>query len=256
MHRDSRERWAESRVLRLALLSVFSILGLGLPSAVAQASSPPSVSSESVSGVTSRRATVAAQVNPGDLATTYEVWVEYANCQNTPSGSASCMSISVGKRGEGTIAAGSTDQTISVTLKHLEPGYSYTYWVVATNAAGEAAGAHQSFKTLPAPVVDGESVSGVTGSDATLEAKINSGGQNVRYQFQLVNDPSEYASELECPEPSSMICIGTHVQGALPIGLVRDDLANPLAAQPVSLNLASAGVKHRRSTNERRVGTA
>jgi hypothetical protein len=231
--------------MRLALLSVLSIFALGLLSAVAQASSPPSISSESVSGVTSRRAIVEAQVNPGGLETTYEVWVAYANCQNTPPGTVACMSISVEKLGEGTIAAGSTDQTVSTTLKHLKPGYFYTYWVVATNTVGEAKGAHQSFEALPAPVVDGESVSGVTGGDATLEAKINPEGQSVRYQFQLVNNPSEYATELECPEPSSgpLICIGTHVQGALPIGFVPGDLENPLAAQPVSLDLASAGVK-------------
>ncbi len=204
---------------------------------------PPSVESESVSGITSKRATLEAQVNPGGAQTTYEFWLEYANCQNTPPGSAACMSISVEKAGEGTITAGSSGQRISATVTHLQPSYSYTYWVIATNSAGKTEDAHESFTAAPAPVIAGESVSDVTGTNAELEAQINPEGQNVRYQFQLVNDPSEYTSELVCPEPSSTICIGTHVQGALPIGLVWGNLENPLAAQPVSLGLESAGVK-------------
>ena len=205
--------------------------------------SPPSVESESVSGITSRRSTLEAQVNPGGAQTTYEFWLEYANCQNTPPGNAACMSISVEKAGEGTITAGSSGQRISATVTYLQPSYSYTYWVIATNSVGKTEGAHQSFTAAPAPVIAGESASGVTGTNAKLEAQINPEGQNVHYQLQLVNAPSEYAYELECPEPSSTICVGTHVQGALPIGLVWGNLENPLAAQPVSLDLESAGVK-------------
>jgi hypothetical protein len=206
-------------------------------------SSPPSVESESASDITSRRTTLEAQVNPGGAQTTYEFWLEYANCQSSPPGSAACMSISVEKVGEGTITAAGSGQRISATVTHLQPGYSYTYWVIAANSVGKTEGTHQSFTAAPAPVIAGESVSGVTGANAKLEAQINPEGQNVRYQFQLVNDPSEYASELVCPEPSATICIGTHVQGALPIGLVWDNLENPLAAQPVSLDLESTGAK-------------
>jgi hypothetical protein len=230
-------------MLRSALLVVLSILALGPVSAVAEASSQPSISSESASGITSRRAAVQAQINPGGLETTWEVWVQYANCQNTPPGAGACDSVTVGKRGEGTISAGSTDQTVGVTLTHLEPGYSYTYWFVARNAAGEIEGTGQSFTALPSPVIAGESASGATGNDAKLEAQINLEGQNVRYQFQLVKNTSEYASELECPEPGKSVCVGTHVAGVLPIGLVWGHLENPLAAQPVSLDLESAGVK-------------
>ena len=232
-------------MLRSALLVLLSVLALGPVSAVAEASSRPSISSESASGIASRRATVQAQINPGGLETTWEVWVQYANCQNTPTGAGTCESITVEKRGEGTISAGSTGQTVGVTLTNLEPGYSYTYWFMARNAAGETEGTKQSFTALPSPVIAGESVSGATGNDAKLEAQINPQGQNVRYQFQLVKNPSEYASELECPEPgkSGEICVGTHVAGALPIGLVWGNLKNPLAAQPVSLDLESAGAK-------------
>jgi hypothetical protein len=212
--------------------------------ALANAASPPSIDSESVAELTSRHATLVAQINPSGLETTFEFWVQYAVCQGPQAGGVDCFAISIVKRGEGTIKAGSTDQYVSTTLKHLQPGYSYTYWVVATNAAGETK-VHQEFKTLPLPVIAGESVSGVTGSDAKLEAQINPEGQNVRYQFQLAGDPSEYASEIECPEPSPgpLACVGTHVKGALPIGFVWGNLANPLAAQPASLDLESAGVK-------------
>jgi hypothetical protein len=73
---------------------------------------------------------------------------------------------------------------VNTTLTHLQPNYSYTYWVVATNSAGETKGHHQSLSALPAPAIDSESVSGVTGNDATLEAQINpeSTERGVHYQ--------------------------------------------------------------------------
>jgi hypothetical protein len=44
------------------------------------------------------------------------------------------------------------------------------------------------------PVIEGESVSHITSTDATLEARINvqDAIRGAYYQFQLVTDPSEY----------------------------------------------------------------
>jgi hypothetical protein len=86
----------------------------------------------------------------------------------------------------------------------------------------------------------------VTQTDATLEAQINPQGDQAGdyYQFQLVKEPSEYASEILCPEPPPQgfsICDGTHSQGALPIGWVCGSCER-LAPQFVQLDLASAGV--------------
>src|SRR5258708_2279367 len=110
-----------------------------------------------------------------------------------------------------------------------------------------ALGLPVSAQASTVPVVNGESVSNVTPTDATLEAFINSqeapaGGY---YQFQLVKDPSEYASEILCPTkppPTTNGCIGTQSEGALPIGWVCGSCERENAAQQVQLDLASAGV--------------
>ena len=100
--------------------------------------------------------------------------------------------------------------------------------------------------SLP-PTIDSESASGVTSSDATLEASINSqeAPAGDYYQFQLVRSPNEYASEILCPTmlpPGTDGCIGTQSASALPIGFIPGNTMQPGVDHPVSLDLASAGV--------------
>jgi hypothetical protein len=202
---------------------------------------PPSIDSVSVSQVTSKRATLVASIDPDQLVTTYEFWLQYNACQNAPPGYAECYAITVSKVGEGTIAAGSSPQWVSVELKQLQPGYRYDYWVVATNSVGSSKGGG-GFQALPSPTVESESVSGRAPEPITLEATIDPNGQAVYYQFQLVSNTSEYASEPECPVfevvPMLPACTGEYAKGALPIGrLEAGDVP-----QKVSLDLAGAGV--------------
>ncbi len=51
------------------------------------------------------------------------------------------------------------------------------------------------------PVIDSESASHISSTDATLEASINSqeAPAGDYYQFQVVANPSEFASEILCP---------------------------------------------------------
>lgn len=204
---------------------------------------PPSIESLSIAQLSSHRATLVAQIDPDQLETTFEFWLEYAVCQNAPPGSAECDAISVAKVGEGTIAAGPTGQYVSATATHLQGGYVYGYWVVARNSAGESRSTQQSFTALPAPAVESESVTGQAPSPVELHATIDPRGQAVYYQFQLVSDPSEYASELECPVfevvPRLPACTGQYAKGALPIGRLEASY-DP---QSVSLNLDEAGVQ-------------
>jgi hypothetical protein len=95
------------------------------------------------------------------------------------------------------------------------------------------------------PVVDGESASQVTSSDATLEATITPGVDQygVYYQFQLVASPSEFVSTFACPPEwaRSSLCLGldSQVRG-LPIGEVP--YLGGIRNETVRLDLASAGV--------------
>jgi hypothetical protein len=131
----------------------------------------------------------------------------------------------------------------------LEPGERYEYWVTATNSDGTG-GSQSNAHTFTAsseepPSIVSEGVSNITATDATLEAAIEPRAwHGAYYQFQLVKEASEYATEILCPptlHPGIDGCVGP--QGAaLPIGWVPGNLANPLAAQPVQLDLAGAGV--------------
>ena len=81
---------------------------------------------------------------------------------------------------KGSIPAGSADVSVSVDIASVRPELSantiYGYSVVATNAANATAYGPEtnSFTTLAAaPSIEGESVSHLTPTDATLEAQIN-----------------------------------------------------------------------------------
>ena len=79
---------------------------------------------------------VEAQIDPGGLETTYEVWLMWqeadprggpTNGGERPTGGSQTQT--------GHIAAGSGDQAVSVTLKGLQWGYTYWYGVRAVNSA-------------------------------------------------------------------------------------------------------------------------
>lgn len=73
---------------------------------------------------------------------------------------------------------------VSRTLIELEPGTTYHYALVATNALGTTViGPDQTFTTSPAtpPIVSGLSVSGVTQTGATLTGTIDPQGLQTTY---------------------------------------------------------------------------
>jgi hypothetical protein len=115
--------------------------------------SAPVIEGESVTHITSADATVEAQINPGGLATTYEVWVgaypecieeRLEECENTPKGTI-----------VGTIPAGFAPQKVSADIANawhkLKPGASYIFSVNAVNQDGTAYGANQQFTTRSDP---------------------------------------------------------------------------------------------------------
>ncbi|HEY2052353.1 MAG TPA: hypothetical protein VGH14_00285 [Solirubrobacterales bacterium] len=211
----------------------------------------PSIESESASNITATDATLEAQIDPNGLETTYEVNLEAPWCGS--SGPGSCEGTGGVQIAAGTIPAGSSAQAISVDVAQawgheLSPNTAYGYSVNASNSAGPVFGNLKDFETPAASPrsIAGESVSNVTATDATLEAEIEPQGASAGsyYQFQLVTDPGTYATEILCPptlQPGYSGCVGP--QGtALPIGWVPGNLENPLATQPVHLDLADAGV--------------
>jgi len=115
------------------------------PSALA-AEGQPTIVDAQATNITEDSATLEAQIDPEGSETTYEFWREFSVCQH-PS---DCEAIAVGTVGEGHIAAGDSEQTVSVQLSDLQPGYSYSYWAVATNSAGKVQSRERVFETQPA----------------------------------------------------------------------------------------------------------
>jgi uncharacterized repeat protein (TIGR02543 family) len=76
------------------------------------------------------------------------------------------------------------------------------------------------------PSIDKESVSGITSTNAILEAQISPHSEEgAQVQFQLVTDPEEFASEIYCPYPPEPgpLCLGEYAEGALQIRYVFEE---------------------------------
>jgi len=206
--------------------------------------STPSVESASVSNITPADATIQAQINPEGLETTYEVSVETVACSMMrPQGPGPDYSCEATPNGQivGTIPAGFSTQTVSVDIakawQKLKPSTWYVFYVSVANMDGNSGGppgATNQFETAaaPPPVIEGESLSHLTSTDATLEAQINTEGLETTYDFYL-QGPVFPCLEAEPPcmveEPAAV---------ALPAGT----LIGSFVGQSVSADLNSAGI--------------
>lgn len=230
------------------------------------AASPPLIENESVSNVTPTNATLEAEIDPQGAANGVfyqfqllldpgEAPTELACPPSPPPGYSTC----VGPQSSDVLpigfVSGMGPHLITLDLSSvavsLDPGRTYYFRLLAAPAKQTedsveweppaVAGRSEDFTTPNPPSILGESVSNVTEHDATLEAQIDPHQAGGYYQFQLVADASEYASEILCPEPPFpgpfQPCIGTHAAGVLPIGFIGGE------AGSVSLDLSSAGVR-------------
>jgi hypothetical protein len=160
-------------------LTLCSILVGGLVSSGSQvwaaegggqvAGEAPTIANLSVSGIGEHEVTMEAQINPEGLETTYEMWLEYRDCQNIPPGGYQCESISEARVEHGQLPAGNYAQIVRATRSDLQPGYSYSYWVLATSSAGRTESLHRAFNTFSEGAVPASSetdpASTITSSD-------------------------------------------------------------------------------------------
>ncbi len=147
----------------------------GSPESLTTSASQPYVESESVSGVGTTQATLEARVNP-EVQETKCLRFEYG--ETVAYGhSVSCSSSSLGG-GYGGVGA-------SAVVSGLKPSTAYHFRVVVENATspvGGTFGADEVFRT--APLVAGESFSGVGQDGATLSAVLSTGGLSTSYYFE------------------------------------------------------------------------
>jgi hypothetical protein len=130
-----------------------------------------SVDGESVTSVSATSATLIAELNPHNRATTYRFEFGTTEAYGT-----------VAPEPDGSAGEGSSDRTVTITLQHLTSGTVYHYRVVAHNSFGTVAGADRTFVTstpeIPA-VLDGrgyEQVSPIQKHDVSLESPPQEGG--------------------------------------------------------------------------------
>ena len=228
------------------LLALLATIGTALavavlPVAALAASQPSEVQTEPAEAIPGG-AKLKGQLNPGGLPTSYYFIYARDTCDEgcTPSKTTT----------SGPLTGGTEQEVPAVEVTGLSgSGGSERYWdiLVASNADGTVYGGLVNFTPGALPSIDGESVSHVTSTDATLEAQIDveSLRHGADYQFQIVQNPSEYASELICPSTRPQgheICVGPQSPGAAPIGFVPGDEAGPLKDSPVSLDLGGAGI--------------
>jgi hypothetical protein len=197
--------------------------------ASASAASAPSIEAESASNITATDATLEAQINPNGLETTYRFRVEFG-CFSSRLG---CQWISEEKLPTAKLPPSTQEQSVRLDLNEagvtLHPGWEYRYSVEATNSSGTATGPSQNFKTpSDAPSIEGESLSNLTPTDATLEAQINTEGLETTYQFKMWASPCSHR--------------GSGCESIMNVPLPSGSLLGSFVDQSVSLDLSSAGV--------------
>ena len=190
---------------------------------------PPAIEGETASNITATDATLEATIDPEGLETTYEFYLEAPSCANDKRVEA-CEAGGGVPIAKGTIPASSARAVrvdVAATGHSLTPNTIEGYRVVASNSAGTRYGGEKTFVTLqgPPPVIESVSLSHLTATDATLEAKIDTEGQATNYQFYMWSSCAHEACEYMRPIP-------------LPPGR----LLPSFVAQSVSLDLNSVGV--------------
>lgn len=248
------------------VLALF-VLGSLVWAAWASAASPL-IDNESATNVTGDDATLEAEINPNGAYTAYEFQIytdasfNYTQmvCPLAVPGYAQCMAIIAGEPlpdslrepSQGSIPAGSGDQSVSLDLADigstLQPGTTYYYRVIASNGADTIYGQTEYFTTTPPlqsePSIDSESVTNVTGHDATLNAQINPYGSFTVYEFQIDTSGNYDFPLRECPLPlpGYPVCDPLGGSETLPPGLIEphpESIPAGADTKSVSLDLAS-----------------
>jgi DNA-binding beta-propeller fold protein YncE len=161
----------------------------------------PTVSTGQASGVTETSATLEGTVNPeGEPVTSCDF--EYGT--SSAYGQTVSCAQTLAEIGSG-IAA----KPVSAAISGLQPNTVYHYRLAATGAGGTEHGEDQTFTTPSPPIVDGESVSEVGTTSATLNAQVNAAGSPSTYQF-------EYGTSASYGSTTPQASLGS-AQGDVPV---------------------------------------
>ncbi len=170
-----------------------------------ETSGPPTSLNERATEVTRTQATIAAEVDPHGFDTHY--YVEYGTTTAYGSSTASTDAGSEA-RYEG----------VNVPIAGLKLGTTYHYRVVVSNSQGTVDGPDQTLTTLGAAPVEGESVSEVGSTTATVTARIDALGEPTTYRVEYGTSENYGSStpETSVGAPAEFVSVMTHLSGLQP----------------------------------------
>jgi hypothetical protein len=158
----------------------------GLPLTFETLAVKPAVESETNSSVTPFAATLEAQVNPENQATTSCVF-EYGKTV-AYGASVPC---------EQGVLEGSVSQLASARLAELEPAETYHYRIVVENATGVTEGNDGEFTTVGPPRLTTGEAQSPTRTTVTLSGTVNPEGAETIYHFGYIDQPGYEAAIAE-----------------------------------------------------------
>ncbi len=172
------------KITFVAFLGAVVLGGSGLTIASgASGGSAPTVTAGAASAITNTSATVTGSVNPNGQATTYAF--QY--------GTSTAYSEQTAVQDAG---SGAVPVAVTANIADLQPGTTYHFRLIASNASGTSAGSDATFKTgglapppSPSLAATTGTTTGIDASGAELTGTINPSGshvgETVRYYFQL-----------------------------------------------------------------------
>jgi hypothetical protein len=148
----------------------------------------------SATAITGEGATLNASFDPDGEGTEY--WFEYG------------LDASYGlETAKATLSAGTGVTHVSLPVEGLPAGHTFHYRVFASNGRGTSEGQDMTFRTTAAPEISGTQATDLTGSSATLNARIDPVGSDTNYRFEYGSTAS-YGRVVPVPDKD----IGTSVQ--------------------------------------------
>ena len=139
----------------------------------------PTATTQVATDVTGTSATLNGGVNPEGSATT--AYFVYGTDPTLTTGTTTTAAVSIG--------SGFSDVALTAPLTGLQPGTTYYYEVVATNADGTVDGPIVSFTPLAPATATTQPASNVTATSATLNGSVNPQGNETTVTFVYGTDP-------------------------------------------------------------------
>ena len=122
--------------MRRCLLALVLVSAAAIPAMAPApaAAGVPEVAYRVATQVSSTEATLEVQINPEGSATHFEIFLE---CQEAPQNGGNCEPLTVGRQqDEWAFPANLYPETVTRKMVGLQPGYTYRYSAIASNASG------------------------------------------------------------------------------------------------------------------------